>query len=651
MLKKLSIILILLGLVVSCNSSNNSFELKLVSPPVATRQLGPAIFFSKNFIKENKLTEGKPIRVFANGKRLDLRPYFFFGKDNEFSIRKEYATKLGIEKGVNKIRIKTLKPDETKLKAKPIEFKVENYRGNLKKWKGFAYGAPHGDCDNETGTVLQKMTKLSGIPSTAAYGCRISYRGIWYDCNRPLMKEPKKNHRGVQPVREWNKAAELKYKTFQDSVLANSKMKYGERFDLYCSFHGHDLTVKFPDGRKIERPVIEGMGMGFSNSELRRIKNFYYRVRNNYYVNPPDLYFGNLPEDNFYYYKGVKLHFFYTGLGARTYGALRRDFLKNGLHFETPNTMRIPLNAQTQTAHLLTDIYSFVRDSILSKRENAKPFTGKGKHPADINSRIKIPEGEFLMGVNSERVWSCEKPQHPVYVNTFYIDKYEVTNFKFCNFLNDYYGKNKIEIKNGTVLLKNDLKPLFEVGNPYSEITFESNKFKVKKNRNYFPVILVTYWGASEYARFTGGRLPTEAEWEKAASWNYRKKSKSFYSVSSDKMKSSFANYDRTDDPFDFNMPGTTPIGYYKTSSYYGVKDMSGNVWEWTADNYVYGIYSQRDGKEVKNPLVKEESTMKSIRGGAWDTEYSVLRSTMRLGINPDKGLVNLGFRCAYDKR
>ncbi len=650
MLKKLSLIIVFAALLFSC-ADKNSFELKLVKPPVATRQLGEAIFFSKNFIRENGIKEGIPIRVFANGYQMDLRPYMFFGNSDEFAVHKEIAEAFRFKSGFNLIKIKKLISDETSLSPKPIAFKVENYYGNLDKWKGYAYGAPHGDCDNETGTVVKKMTRLSGIPSTAAYGCRVSYRGIWYDCNRPLMKQPKEGNRGVKPIREWNKEAEAKYKVFQDSVLSNSGMKYGDRFKLYCSFHGHDLKVKYPDGRKIERPVIEGMGMGFSDSELRRIKSFYYRNRDDYYKNPPDLYFGNLPEDRIYYYDGIELHFFYSGLGARTYGALRRDFLRNGLHFETPNTMRIPKKAQEQTARLLSDIYSFVRDSIFTSRKKAKPFVGKVVPPRDVNTKIKIPAGNFIMGTNRDGVWSCEKPAHEVYLNEYYIDKYEVPNLKFRNFLNKYLSQGKISIKDGNVILNSGSKILYNVGNPYAEIFLIKNKFKVKKGRSYFPVILVTYWGALEYAKYVGGRLPTEAEWEKAASWNPDRREKSFYSVQSDKMKHSYANYDRTGDPYDFNMPGTTPIGYYRTTSCYGVKDMSGNVWEWTADDYVYGAYKRINDTLIKNPLVKDSAaTMKSIRGGAWDTEYAVLRSTMRLGINPDQGLVNLGFRCVYDK-
>jgi formylglycine-generating enzyme required for sulfatase activity/Fe2+ transport system protein FeoA len=646
----ISVAAVFLFVLTSCTGNRIEFSGKLVKPPVATRQLGPSIFFSKKNIADFGLTEGTPVRVYHDKKFIDLRPYLFFGDDNSFALHKKDAEKLGLQSGVNKIIIEKIDLSQTKLTPKPIKFHVENYKGNLEQWKGFAFGAPHGDCDNETGEVVKKVSARFGIPSTAAYGCRVSYRGIWYDCNRPLMKKPKENGHGVIPERQWNKAAEAKYKVFQDSVLSNSKMKYGDRFNLYCSFHGHDLTVKLKDGTVIQRPVIEGMGMGFSNNELRRIKKYYYRVRNKLYKNPPDLYFGNLPEDHIYEYQGIKLTFFYTGLGSRTYGSLRRDFLKNGLHFETPNSMRFGEDVQSQTAVLLSNIYSFVRDSIFTERNKIKPNYSLVKSPKDLGAKILIPKGDFLMGVKDGQGWSSERPQHTVFIDDFLIDKYEVTNYQFAEFLNSELNSGKIQIKNGVVSNINTGKILYRTKkkSPFSEISFTGSKFVVDSNRNYFPVIYVTYWGASEYAQYKGGRLPTEAEWEKAASWDAKHNRKYLYSVKQNTINGSMTNFDRSGDMFDFTQPGTTPVGYYRTASPYGVKDMSGNVWEWTADNYIYSIYKSVKDSVLKNPLVTKPSTMKTIRGGAWDTEYAVLRSSMRLGINPDQGLINLGFRCGY---
>jgi formylglycine-generating enzyme required for sulfatase activity len=650
-LKNISFIVLIITPVIA--QSKIEFVGKLVKSPVATTQLGPSIFFSENNFKSFKLIEGTPIRVHFKNHQIDLRPYIFFGADDEFALHPENSKRLGLEEGTSKIFIEKISSDQTELTSKPIKFYVENYKGDLNKWKGFAFEAPHGDCDNETGLIVKLLTEKYGIPSTAAYGCRLSYRGIWFDCNRPLMQEPKENQRGILPERKWNKSAEEKYLEFQDSILANSEMKYGDRFKLYCSFHGHDLAVKLNSGKVIERPVIEGMGMGFSDYELRRIKNYYNRVKFDYYSVPPDLYFGNLPEDSVYYFDGVKLRFFYTGLGARTYGSLRRDFLENGLHFETPNSMRIPVEVQEKTADLLAEIFSFVKDSIFSERNNAPQLQiDKDIYsPQDFGKRLKIPAGEFIFGTDDEQSWSSEKPAHRVYLDEFYIDKYEVTNIQFVDFLNELFNQRKIIVEDGIVYNSDKSKKHYSSneGNPFAEISFDGEKFSVDKKRNNFPVVFVTYWGVEEYAKFNGGRIPTEAEWEKAASWNDIRKIKSFYSTGTNSINPAQANYEQSVDPFENNLPATTPVGYYSSASFYGVKDMSGNVWEWTSDNFISSVYSTRKTEVIKNPKVEAESTMKTTKGGAWDTEYSVLRSSIRLGINPDYGLINLGFRCVYN--
>lgn len=621
-----------------------------VAPPVSTLQLGPAIFFSEAFVESLGVREGSPVRIIKSNKIEDLRVYKFFGASNEFAVHKKYADKLGITDGENEFEIVVIPENEATISPKPIKFTVENYKGNLREWKGYAFGAPHGDCDFETGNIVKLVAENYGIPATAAYGCRLSYRGIWYDCNRPLMKEPKPDGRGVIPERHWNEAAERKYRIYQDSVWANSRMHYGERFELFTSFHGHDLTVKLPDGTKAERPVIEGMGAGFTKDELRKIKKFYYENRSRYWKNPPDLYFGNLPEDRTYEQFGVKLTFFYSGLGTRTYGSLRSDLCKRALHFETPNTMRLDKAVQPKTAEFLRDLYAFIRTEIIEKESAEKPENIAVHAPKDLNAKIKIPAGEFLMGAPEGKGWSSERPQHTVFLDEFEIDKYEVSNLRYAEFLNEAKRAGKVEVKNGKVYGSNG-KLYFETekANPFSEIIYRKGKFIVKKNREYFPVVFVTYYGAKGFAEFYGGDLPTEAEWEKAATWDNGRKY--FYAVTSDTIKESEANFEDSGDPFEKVLPGTTPVGFYEAASPYGVKDMSGNVWEWCEDTYVYGAYKNYADSVARNPVELREGTMKSVRGGAWNTEFTVVRGSMRLGINPNAGLVNLGFRCVYRKR
>ena len=643
-----AVVLLFVILTIACSQKRVHFKGELVKPPVATMQLGPAIFFSEDFVKKLGITEGNPVRIIKGDKTVDLRVYKFWGKNVEFSLQKKYAEEAGFTQGENEFDILLIPVKEAKIKPKPLKFKVENYHGNLSEWKGYAFGAPHGDCDWETGDVVRLEAKNYGIPATAAYGCRLSYRGVWFDCNRPLMKEPRKDGRGVIPERQWNKAAEEKYRIYQDSVWANSGYAYGKRFELFTSFHGHDLTVKLPDGKKIQRPVIEGMGVGFTKSELRKIKKFYYENRDKYWKNAPDLYFGNLPEDRVYEQYGVKLNFFYSGLGTRTYGSLRSDLCKRALHLETPNSLRLDTLTRKSTARFLADLYRFVRKEIIEKDVPVKQPSVKFLPPKDLSAKIKIPAGEFLMGAPDDKGWSSERPQHTVFLDEYLIDKYEVTNFQYVRFLNEALKKNLIKVSGGKVL-SNDGKTLIEtkVANPFSEINFDGEKFTVKKGREFFPVIFVTYFGAESYAKFNGGDLPTEAQWEKAATWANGRKY--FYSVSADTIYENQANFEDSGDPFEKIFPATTPAGFYKSASPYGVKDMSGNVWEWCKDNYKYSAYREIKDEVVKNPLVTEKSTMKTIRGGAWNTEFVVTRGTMRLGINPDYGLVNLGFRCVYN--
>jgi formylglycine-generating enzyme required for sulfatase activity len=619
--------------------------------PVATRQLGPAIFFDESVISDLHVAEGTPVKVSCNGRTEFLRIYKFFGGKDKFALRNEYAEKLGIQEGTYQITVEPSTPEEAGISSKPIRFVVENYKGDLKKWKGYAFGAPHGDCDNETGAVVKIVSRLYGIPATAAYGCRVSYRGIWYDCNRPLMKLPKPGNRGVFPERQWNRAAVEKYKIYQDSVWANSNLSFGKRFKLFCSFHGHDLTVKLPGGKKIQRPVIEGIGVGFSKNELRRIKKYYYSVSSKYYTDPPDLYFGNLPEDLTYYYKGVRLTFFYSGLGTRTYGSLRSDLVQNALHLETPDMMRIGKQAQSATADLLFNLYTFIKDSIFTSRKvNVTNLTIK--KPVDLGKMVTVPAGEFLMGAPNGFGWSAERPQHKVWTDEFQIDKYEVTNEQYSNFLTAAFKVNKIIVKNGVVRSADNTDRkycLTKQAVPFAQIKFDGVKFTAEKGKEFFPVVYVTYYGALAYARFYGMDLPTEAEWEKAASWDGKRKY--LFGVQADTIDGTQANFEDSGDPFDFNsLPGTTPVGFYDSQSPYGLKDVSGNVWEWCSDNYIYGYYRTIKEKLIFNPTGPDTSTIRTIRGGAWNTEPFVTRTTMRLGINPNTPLVNLGFRCVKRK-
>ena len=644
---------ILLLLFISC-SSEFQYEAEIVYPPVATMQLGPSIFLSEMDFEKLDIKEGTPVKVGLNNKQIDLRAYKSFGESSKIGMHRKYVNYFEVEyKENNKVTISLIDKEQTDFKPKSIEFSVENYQGDLDEWQGYAFGAPHGDCDNETGEIVKIISEQYGIPSTAAYGCRLSYRGIWYDCNRPLMKEAKPSGKGVIGERLWNEGAVAKYSTFQDSAWSNSNLKYGERFKLFTSFHGHDLSVTLASGKKIQRPVIEGIGTGFTKNEIRRIKKFYYNNRNSCIENAPDLYFGNLPEDLTYEYQGIPLTFFYSGLGSRTYGTLRNEMTEYVLHFETPNSMRIDKEVQPKTAKLLNDIYVFVKDSIIAKKKTLDVVENNFKAPKNIGAKVNLQGGEFLFGAPKGFGWGSERPQHKVELSPFAIDIYEVTNKQYCNFLNKVLNEGDIEVVEGNVVSTGNYEIiLFKTTDavPFSEIEYANNKFKVVNERDNFPVVFVTYNGAMKYARSKGERLPTEAEWEYAASWNGKKKY--LYGISNNKYSESKANFEDSGDAFEVaTFIKTTPVGYYKSKSPSGCKDMSGNVWEWTSDYYVSNIHSKLKDEVAENPTGAKSGTMFVIKGGAWNTEGPVTSTTKRLGINPNTALINLGFRCVSESK
>jgi formylglycine-generating enzyme required for sulfatase activity len=220
---------------------------------------------------------------------------------------------------------------------------------------------------------------------------------------------------------------------------------------------------------------------------------------------------------------------------------------------------------------------------------------------------IYIPEGEFLMGSdeNDSDAAQDEKPQHKVYLHSFWIDKTEVTNGMY----------NKCVDADVCTL------PIL----PSEEFFQEPNQ----------PVQGLAWTQAVDYCEWVGRRLPTEAEWEKAA----RGIDGRLYPWGNTLLDENTANYD-----FLFNQfmdVGSFPSG----ASPYGVMDMAGNVWEWTADWYSENYYAN---STYENPTGPESGNIKVIRGGAWNTVLRAIRVTNRHWAFPGRDDI-VGFRCAKD--
>jgi formylglycine-generating enzyme required for sulfatase activity len=248
---------------------------------------------------------------------------------------------------------------------------------------------------------------------------------------------------------------------------------------------------------------------------------------------------------------------------------------------------------------------------------------------------VYVPAGEFSMG--SESVSNAEKPVHTVYLNSYWIDQTEVTNEMFAKFVNDSGYETDAEKTGSSDVCQNGSWEQV-TGADWNHPTGPSSSNSGKTN---FPVIHVSWNDAKNYCAWAGRRLPTEAEWEKAASWDADKQEKRVYPWG-DSIDCSLANYWGEDG---WCVGDATKVGSYPWgASFYGALDMAGNVWEWVADWYSKTFYASSPSS---NPLGPDSGQSRVMRGGAWYYSGYSVRSADRLWSGPTSTFTGLGFRCS----
>ena len=225
---------------------------------------------------------------------------------------------------------------------------------------------------------------------------------------------------------------------------------------------------------------------------------------------------------------------------------------------------------------------------------------------------VRVAAGEFTVGSDRVDALDNERPAHQLHLNTYWIDRYPVTCKQYARFMTlGGYRQRRYWSEAGWQWLQQ---------NPVDRPLYWSDNVDWLDH----PVSGVSYYEAEAYANFVGKRLPTEAEWSKAAlgtSYN--------------------CNHNRA-------IGHTTPVGTYQGGSNYGCQDMLGNVWEWTASwfdgypgftAYPYLGYSEAyfDGEH------------RVLKGGSWATNRSGLRTSFRNWYHPYVRQIFAGFRCAKD--
>ena len=250
---------------------------------------------------------------------------------------------------------------------------------------------------------------------------------------------------------------------------------------------------------------------------------------------------------------------------------------------------------------------------------------------------VLIPAGEFQMGSKDGTLWtSVTKPSHTVYIDAFYIDKYEVTIGQYNQFLR-------------------------ATGHP--PLSYDTSKYSPTDQH---PVVGVSWHDAMAYAKWAGKRLPTEAEWEKAARGGLVGKNHPWGDAVLDGTQCNFADkslsnvWDResgdnhADKNIDDGYPYTAPVGSFPANGY-GLYDMGGNAAEWCFDAYDENFYAKSPrqnpiaGILIKDSENKIVSINKSrvLRGGSWYDSLGGIWIANRRHCLPALIFINFGFRCA----
>lgn len=268
----------------------------------------------------------------------------------------------------------------------------------------------------------------------------------------------------------------------------------------------------------------------------------------------------------------------------------------------SPSRKLVPFNWKAATLSGVILLAVVVAAAVVLTKKKSTPLAAEITDPKNA-VMVLVPEGDFVMG--SDNGDEDERPVHTVYLDEFYIDKYEVTN-------SDY----RVCVVDGVC------KPPQDMTN-YNNPEYENH-----------PVVYVDWEMARTYCDWRDAQLPTEAQWEKAA----RGMDARTYPWG-EGIACSQANYLSC-------IEDTQPFDSYAGSlSPYGAYNMAGNVWEWVADWYSPAY----DASETDNPVGAESGERRVLRGGGWNQHEYLLRTSARLGVVPTDVFLSFGFRCASD--
>jgi formylglycine-generating enzyme len=297
--------------------------------------------------------------------------------------------------------------------------------------------------------------------------------------------------------------------------------------------------------------------------------------------------------------------------------------------------------ADKGTVALKEDVSITVQSTLPSEK------TGKDGAPM-----VVIPNGNSWMGSPDEEGDKDEHPRHSVWLSAFYLDKYEVTNRRFEQFVHETGHRTTAEQKGKAWT--------FTATGKYEEVSGahwrkpEGGETVFDSNREQHPVVSVSWEDAQTYCSWAGKRLPTEAEFEYATRggtgtkywWgNSNPGTHRVANVADESAKRQYLDWTIMTG-YDDGYVRTAPVGSFEANPF-GLYDMTGNVWEWVADRYDETYYE--NSHPYFNPQGPSRGEYRVIRGGSWNVDPDYARSATRGKGVPTAQVVDVGFRCAKD--
>lgn len=311
----------------------------------------------------------------------------------------------------------------------------------------------------------------------------------------------------------------------------------------------------------------------------------------------------------------------------------------------TPSQMAAKNTMTSTVAPSSTHTSIFTPTKTMTSLPTITPTLGIGSsfiNEKDQMPMVYVPAGEFIMGMDST--------EHSIYLDSYWIDQTEVTNAMFQQFFEETgYITDAEKAGKGQTWKDGDMRSKVE-GAYWANPQFPDYDFTEMQNH---PVVLVSWNDANAYCEWAGRRLPTEAEWEKAARgidgdvypWGNREPMDDLlnFADASIAIYSQWIDEQEFDDGYAF----TAPVGSYPSGmSPYGAYDMVGNVWEWVYDWWDEYYY---DSPITENPTGPETGTLKMIHGGSWYNSRTSeqFQVASRVRDTTDAAFAHIGFRCA----